>query len=162
MAEDAYVLDDFTTLDLQTEDQTQTVTPVAGIQGVTIIPAVSIERLYTADSIKISEQKQFEALVNVEIEYSLWDQDASVVQQWLGGAGSSATSWTDTTDPQKFQIVGTFDSVNGDRTLDTTIEGITFEEMPVIDGERGEFLSRNLSGTGEDITDVSMTNNTQA
>lgn len=157
---DAYVLDDYTTLDLTTNDQTSTATPVAGIQGVTIVPAVSIEQLYTADSIKIEEQKQFEAAVNVEVEYSLWDEDASVVQQWLGGAGSSATSLTDSSDPQKFDISGTFDSVGGDRTLDVTVTGITFPEMPIIDTERGEFVSRNLSGTGEDITDLSMTDNT--
>lgn len=159
---DAWVIDDFTTLDMTTSDQTSTSTPVAGIQGVTIVPSVTVEQLYTADSIKIEEQKQFEAAVNVEIEYSLWDETAAVVQQWLGGAGSSATSLTDSSDPQKFEISGTFDSVGGDRTMDATVTGITFEEMPIIDGDRGEFLSRNLSGTGEDITDLSMTDNTTA
>jgi hypothetical protein len=134
--------------------------PIAGIQGVTIVPNVSIERLYTADSIKIEAQQQFEHAVDVGIEYALWDQDATFVQQWLGGSGSSASSMTDTTDPQKFTLDGVFDSVNGDRTLTTQVTGITFEEMPVIDTEMGEYVSRDLSGTGEDMADVSTTDNT--
>lgn len=161
MATDAYRIDDYTTLDLATSSGTTT--PVAGIQGVTIIPSVSMDRLYTGDSIKIEEQQQNEFSVDVGIEYSLWDQSASVVQQWLGGGGgTTATSMTDTNDPQKFSITGTFDSVGGDRTLDTNVTGITFEEMPIIDGSAGEYLSRDLSGTGEDITDLSMTDNTTA
>lgn len=159
MAEDVYYFDDFTTLDLQ--DSSGTTVPIAGIQGITVTPSVSIERLYTADTGKIEAQKQHEYSVDVSIEYARWDQDAQVVQQWLGGGGdTTATSWTDTTDPQKFQISATWDSENADRTLDFTVTGITFEEMPLIDGSMGEYLSRDLSGTGEDITDYSMTDNT--
>jgi hypothetical protein len=155
---DAYRIDDYTTLELAT-DGGVTTTPIAGIMGVTIIPSVSIDRLYTADSGKIEEQSQYEYAVDVGIEYALWDAEASVVQQWLGGDGASSSSWSDESQPQKFQISGTFDSVGGDRTLDTTVTGITFEEMPIIDGEMNEYLSRDLSGTGEDITDLSMTDN---
>lgn len=161
MSDDAYALDDYTTLDLQTEGGT--VTPVAGIKGVTVIPSVSMERYYTADSVKMGEQKQFEFSVDVGIEYSYWDKGASVVQQWLGGAGgATATSMSDTSDPQKFEITGTFDSIGGDRTLDVTVTGITFSEMPVLDMEDGEVTSRDLSGTGEDLTNLSMTDNTTA
>jgi len=160
MAEDAYFFDGFTTLDL-TEADGDTTTPVAGIQGVTIIPSVSMEMLYTGDSTKIQEQQQHELEVEVGIEYAKWDQDASVVKQWLGGSGgTTATSFTDTNDPQKFEVAFAIDSVGGDRTLDATVTGITFEEMPVIDASNGEYLSRDLSGTGEDITDVDMTDNT--
>lgn len=159
MPEDVWYFDDFTTLDLQ--DSTGTTVPVAGIQGLTVVPSVSIERLYTADSGKIEAQKQHEYSVDVSIEYAKWDSEAQVVQQWLGGGGNStSTSWADTTDPQAFQISATWDSENADRTLDFTVEGITFEEMPLIDGSMGEYLSRDLSGTGEDITDYSMTDNT--
>jgi hypothetical protein len=162
MAEDPYFFDGFTTLDL-TETDSDTSLPVAGITGVTIIPNVSMEQLYTGDSAKIEAQQQHEYAVDVGIEYAKWDQDASVVQQWLaGGGGSTATSWTDTNDPQKFEINAVWDSVGGDRTLDTTVTGITFPEMPVVDSSMGEYLSRDLSGTGEDLTDLTMTDNTTA
>jgi len=157
MVEDAYVLDDYTTLSVETSGSTAV--PIAGIEGITIIPSVSMERLYTADSTEIEEQQQFEFSVEVGIQYALWDQDATFVQQWLGGSGSSSSSYTDTTDPQKFTLDGVFESVNGDRTLTTQVTGITFEEMPVIDTEMGEFVSRDLSGVGESMADVSMTDN---
>lgn len=152
MATEAYVLDDYSTLSLQTTGAVST--PIAGIQGVTITPNVSIERLYTADSIKIEEQQQFEFQCDVSIEYALWDSDATLLKQWLGGEGSSSTSITDTTDPEKFQVDGTFASVNTNRTLSATVTGITFEEMPVIDTEMGEFVSRDISGVGENIKNV--------
>lgn len=160
MAEDAYFFDGYTTLELTTSSETSV--PVAGIQGVTIIPNVSIEQLYTGDSIFIEEQQQHEAAVDVGIEYAKWDQEASFIQEWLGGDGSNATSWSDTNDPQKFSLNAVFDSVGGDRTLDATVDGITFPEAPVVDSSMGEYLSRDLSGTGENISNLSMTDNTTA
>lgn len=156
MPGEAYWLDDYTTLSLETD--TGTTDYVAGIQGVTVTPSVSIEQLYTADSIKISEQKQHEFSCDVEINYSLWDPE--FVKEWLGGDGSSASSLTDTSDPQKFTFNGSFDSVSGDTSVSMTVEGITFEEPPAFDASRGEFMETGLSGTGEDITDFTITDNT--
>lgn len=158
---DAYTIDDYTTLELAVDGGSPT-TPVAGIRGVTIVPSVEIDRLMTADSGKAEAKHQYDYSVDVGIEYALWDENASVVQQWLGGDGGTATSWTDTGNPQEFQLSGTFDSVGGDRTLDVVVSGVTFSEMPILDGEQNEFLSRDLSGTGDDITDLSMTDNTTA
>lgn len=160
MATDAYWLDDFTTLDMVTDDQAGTTTPVAGIQNVEIVPGVSIEQLYTADTNKIEEQQQHEYEVSVNIGYSKWSNE--IFEQWLGGAGTSATSWTDTSDPQKYELSGTFDSVEGDRTVDITITGITFEEMPFLAASRGEFVQWDLDGVGEDISSFSYTDNTTA
>jgi len=161
MASDSWVLDDFTTLDLKTTGDTDT--PIAGIQELTIIPSVSIERLYTGDSIKIEEQFQHEFQVQVEIGESLWDP--LMARQWLGGSGGTeAGSMTDTTQPQKYKLEGTFDSVGGDRTLgDTdpvTVDGITFEEMPIKDASRGEYEQYDVSGVGETISNVDVTDNT--
>jgi len=154
MAEEAYVLDDYATLNVEESDGNTSV-PIAGIQGVTIVPNVSIERLYTADSIKIEEQQQFEFQVDVSIEYALWDDSATLVKQWLDGSGgSTGTSISDTTNPQKFKVIGAFNSVNGNTQLTADVTGITFEEMPVIDTEQGEFVSRDVSGVGEGIENV--------
>ena len=147
----AYWLDDFTTLDLETDAATPTSTPVAGIQDVEIIPSVSIEELYTGDSIKIEAKKQSEFSVDVNVGYSKWD--STVVEQWLGGGGeATGSSMADTSDPQKYQITGDFVSADGSTTLSVTVTGITFEEMPIIAASRGEFVQWDLSGSGEDIT----------
>lgn len=154
MANNAYFSDDFTTLDLETDEATPTSTPVAGIQSIEIIPSVSIEQLYTGDSIKIDAQKQHEFSVDVSIGYSKWDP--VVAEQWLGGGGgTSANSMTDTTDPQKYTLTADFDAIDDASTLTISVSGITFEEMPLVSASRGEYIQWDLEGTGEDITDAS-------
>lgn len=149
MANHPFVLDDYATLEVDTAGGSMsTDTPVAGVQGVTIVPNVSIERLYTADSIKVEAQQQFEFQVDVSIEYALWEDQSVFLNEWMGGKGSSATSMTDTTNPEEFKLTSTFESVETSQQLDVTVEGITFEEFPIIDTEMGEFVSRDLSGVG--------------
>jgi len=154
MSAEAYWFDDAALTTFETDEGTPTQIPIAGLQGVTITPSVSIEQLYTGDSIKIQEQKQHEFSVDVNIVYSKWDE--SFAKQWLGGEGSTAMSMTDTSDPQRFAI-NTFDpvSVGGGTTINSQVDGITFEEMPLFDGSRGEYVEWDLSGTGEDIVDYS-------
>jgi len=166
---DAYHLDGFTTLDVVEADSTSS-TPVAGIQDVTIIPSVSLERLYTGDSIKIESQLQHEFQVQVEIGYSLWD--VTLAQEWLGGGQSStAKSMTDETEPQRFEVSFTLPSAQDQRILggDTDgnsedepvkVTGITFEEMPLFDASRGEYAQWDLSGVGEDISQVGVEDTT--
>jgi len=154
MAGEAYWVDD-ASLTFETAESTPTSIPVAGLQGVEIIPSVSIEQLYTGDTIKIEAQKQHEFSVDVNITYSVWDP--IFAEQWLGGGGGTeSNSMTDTSDPQKFSI-NTFDpvSVGGGTTINIQVDGITFEEMPLFAGDRGEYVEWDLSGTGEDITDYS-------
>lgn len=146
---DAYWLDD-ATLELSTAEDTSV--PIAGIQDITIIPSVSIEQLYTGDSIKIEEQKQHELEVQTDIGFSKWD--LTLAEEWLGGEGATGTSMADTSDPQKYSIAGTFTAVGGGTTYDVEVTGITFEEMPILDASRGEFVQWDLSGIGEDLTNL--------
>jgi len=152
MAPDAYWLDE-ATLDVSIPANTDTAVPVAGIQDITVIPSVSIEKLYTGDTIKIEAQKQHEFEVQVDIGYSKWD--LTIAEEWLGGEGTTSASMTDTSDPQKYQISGDFTSVDGATTYQWEVTGVTFEEMPLIDASRGEFIQWDLSGIGEDLTDLS-------
>jgi hypothetical protein len=62
---------------------------------------------------------------------------------------------SDQNDPQKYTASGEFTSVDGSTTYQWEITGITFEEMPILDFSRGEFIQWDLSGTGEDLTDLS-------
>jgi hypothetical protein len=153
MGAEAYWFDD-ATLTLETDESTPTSIAIAGLQEVEVIPSMSIDRLYTGDSIKIDTQKQHEFSVDVSIGFSKWVVD--IAKQWLGGQGSSASSLTDTSDPQKFQL-NTFDpvSVGGGTTINMKITGITFEEMPLFAASRGEYVQWDLSGVGEDVSDYS-------
>ncbi len=154
MVADAYYFDEGTLT--VTEESGSTEVAVAGIQGITIEPEYgTLERLYTADSTQIESQKQAEAAVNVEIDYSKFDIDAA--KQWLGGSGSSATSLTDTSDPTKFtvKVVSTSADEGIERTAEVT--GVTFESWPLVDGSQGEFEEYNLSGTGETVSQLADT-----
>jgi hypothetical protein len=146
---DAFFSDD-ATLTLETSGATSV--PIAGIQDIEVVPSVSIERLYTGDSIKIDSQQQHEFEVAVDIGFSKWD--LSLADEWLGGSASTASSMTDTTDPQKYKIASTFTEVNNGATYDLEVTGITFEEMPIIAVSRGEFIQWDLSGVGEDLTNL--------
>lgn len=160
---DAFKVDDYTTLDL-VETDGSTSTPVAGIQNVTIIPSMSLENLFTADSIKREEVLQHEFVCQVEIGYSLWD--VALIKNWLDGqGGSTSTSLTDTSDPQKFELTLTLPSVRSNSVLGgdvsgdgtdqpVTVKNIVFEEMPLVDASRGEWIQWDLSGEGDDITQV--------
>jgi hypothetical protein len=147
---EAYFLDQ-ATLDMETEQADNI--PIAGIQDITLVPSVSIERLYTGDSIKIDSQKQHEFEVQVDIGFSKWD--LSLAEEWLGGDGATGTAMADTNDPQKYTVSGDFTSVGGGTTYQWEVTGVTFEEMPIIDASRGEFVQWDLSGIGEDLTDLS-------
>ncbi|UXF50623.1 hypothetical protein 7908G4C8_24 [Haloquadratum phage sp.] len=146
---DAFFSDD-ATLTLETSGATSV--PIAGIQDIEVVPSVSIERLYTGDSIKIDSQQQHEFEVAVDIGFSKWD--LSLAAEWLGEPASTGTSMTDTTDPQKYKITSTFTEVNNGATYDLEVTGITFEEMPIIAVSRGEFIQWDLSGVGEDLTNL--------
>jgi len=151
---DAFFSDD-ATLTLKTSSDTDV--PIAGIQDIEVVPSVSIERLYTGDSIKIDSQQQHEFEVAVDIGFSKWDLD--LAKEWLGGDGTSATTLTDTTDPQKYKITSEFTEVNDGSTYKLEVSGITFEEMPIIAVSRGEFIQWDLSGIGEDLNTLDNTNN---
>lgn len=152
---ETYRLQDYSTLDL-TEEDSSTATAVAGVQNVSIEPNVSIEHLYTADSLKVADRLQHEFQVNVEIGYAFFDGD--VVSYWLDGSGgSTATSMTDTSDPQTYQLAGNFVSADGNNQIDVTVTGITFESMPMLDAANGEFAQWDLEGTGEDISNFDVT-----
>lgn len=148
-----FSLQDYATLDL-VEESADGATPVAGIQDVSIIPSESIETFYTADSTKVADKMSHEKVVQVDIGYSFFDGE--VVKEWLGGSGTSATSWEDTSDPQRYEITGTFMSRDGSQQIDATVTGITFEEMPIFDASRGEYAQWDLSGEGEDITNFDV------
>lgn len=145
---------DKTTLDL-TETDSDTSLAIAAITEVSITPSVSIEHLYTADSIKAVDRMQHSFQGDITIGHARFDGD--IAKQWLAGSGgSTATSITDTSDPQTFEVAGTFESADGANQIDVTVTDITFESMPVFDGSMDDWYTRNLEGTFEDITNYDV------
>lgn len=155
MAAEAYALQDYTTLEMETDEGTPTTIPVAGVTEAEIVPSVSIERLYTGDSIKIEDQLQHEFQVSVSLTVRKWDP--IFVEQWLGGDGSESNTMTDTSFPQKFVLNSTFASRASNTEYNINVSGITFEELPVISVSNGEFGDWSLEGVGESIDDISTT-----
>lgn len=149
-----YQLNDYDTLDL-VETDSDTATPVAGIQSVVITGSQSLEFLFTGDSNKRADVFGHEHEVNVEIGYAFFDSE--VVSQWLGGGGgTSASSWNDDSDPQLYELTADFRSRDGSQALDVTVSDIVFPEMPIVDLSRGEYAQWDLTGTGADITDFTV------
>lgn len=152
--DDLYHANDYATLTVNNEAGTETV--VAGLKGVSIIPSHEMGRFYTADSNKIVDQIQYEDEVAVEIEFAFWDGDFAA--EWLGGSGSTGTSWTDTTDPELFQIASyNHPSRNDANQIDITVDNVTFGEIPLIEWEEGEYVTWDLSGIGEDVSNYDVT-----
>lgn len=148
MSTDPYWFSDFATLEL--EKSGGTTDYAAGIKGATIEAEYqTLERLYTADSTQIEAQKQAEAHVPVELNYVKFDPEFA--KEWLGGSGSSATSLTDTSDPQKYKLTGDFDNADGSTQINIEVTGITFPNIPLLDGSQDEFVEWSLSGSGENI-----------
>jgi len=72
-----------------------------------------------------------------------------------GDSSTTATSVTDTTDVALYGITGTFENVGGGSTVTVEVTDVYFETMPAFDASEGEFIVKNLSGTGKTISDLS-------
>jgi len=147
MPNNTYHGDDMT-ITLKTEDGTDV--NVGEAKGVTVTPTAEHNELYSADSIKRSAVKRREAKVNVEIEVAAWDVE--MIKQWLGGDGTSSSTFEDSTDPQLFNLVGTVTPSDSGTDLEADVTGVYFEEMPVFDASEEEWVTESLSGTGADVT----------
>jgi len=153
--DDIYSLQDYTTgngtLTLETDEGTPQSTPVALVQDVEITLTSSHEDLFTADSTKREDVLRHSQMVNVSIGFVGWDGEFA--KQVLGGSGgTSGTSLADDSSPQRFMLTATFPSRNNANEIDVTVEGITFEEIPLFSGSSGEFTTWEIEGTGEDVT----------
>lgn len=129
--------------------------PIAGIRDVTITPAYEHTELYTIDSTFREDVKRYEHNVNVEITYANFSLD--LVQEWLGGEGSTATASQDTDDPALFQIEDVHTSADGGFERTASVTDVVIPELPVIEGSYGEFEEYSLSGSGKKLDDLSDT-----
>jgi len=155
---DAYHHDNFTALTLKTSGGTEDF--VAGLQGLTITPQFEYEDLYTADSILREAVRRYEASVQVDISYSLFNVE--LVRHNMGSPGSAGSTITDDGEVPLFELDFEADSSGGDRTLGTiTVENMRFDDDPPIwDGSHGEWVEWSGTMIGKNVTGVSVTDNT--
>lgn len=151
---EVYTLNDWTTLDLAEQDG-DTSMAVAAIHNVSITLSMDRETLFTADSVKPLDKMHHSGVVPVEIEFARFTGD--YVEQVLDGAGGqTATSWTDTSDPQLFDLDFTIPSRDGSQEASVTVTGIDFPELPILELSENEYAAWNLSGEGMDITNFDV------
>lgn len=123
---------------------------VGKLQGVTITPGVELDKLYSADSIKRADVKQRQFEVSVEAEIA--EFDVALIQQWQGGSGASSTGMVDTSDPAQFQVTGEVTPSDGGSNLKAVVEEVVFPEMPVFSTSMEEWMTKDISGAGKDLT----------
>jgi len=141
------------TLTVQNDSGTQT--PVAGLRNVEIEAGVNMTRFTSADSIFQEDKMQSNFNVDVSIEYAKFD--GAIVEEWLGGAGNTATQMEDTSRPQLFTIEGVFEDRGAANQIDVTVEEIDFENMPIFSGGEDEYAAWNLEGNGAKLTNFEVT-----
>jgi len=129
--------------------------PIAGIRDVTITPAYEHAELYTIDSTFREDVKRYEHNVNVEITYANFSLD--LVQEWLGGEGSTATASQDSDDPALFQIEDVHTSAHGGFERTASVTDVVIPELPVVEASYGEFEEYSLSGSGKKIENLADT-----
>lgn len=140
---------------LTINDEAGTEVPVAGVHNVTVTPAAEDDQFYTADSNKIVDQIHYNHAVNVEVEYAFWDGEFA--KEWLGGSGNSQSTWADTTQPELFQLASIdFGSRDESNEISITVDNIQFPEIELIAMDEEDYMSRSLSGTGEDISNYDI------
>lgn len=149
MASNRYFGDDMT-LSIATEDATPVTAPVASLQQVTITPSYNVVEHYSADTVKREDVKQNQFSVSVDIGVSSWD--VVLLTEWLGGDGLASSTAADTTDPATFTVEGAVTPSGGGTDLEAVVTGVTFGEMPVMDAQTDNFIQKNFSGDGADIT----------
>lgn len=123
---------------------------VGVLKDVSIIPGVEVDELYGADSIKRQSVKQREFSVQVTVGVASYD--VTMIQEWLGGSGSSSTSIVDTADPAQFNVIGQVTPDGGSTDLKGDVSGVVFPEMPVFEASEGEFVTENIEGMGKNVT----------
>lgn len=147
MAENAYYGNDLT---LAIETGAGTSLPVGALKNVEITPGFEQDDLYGAESTKRQATKQREFSVSVSVGVAKYD--VAMIQEWMGGSGSSSTGVEDTSDPALFQITGSVTPVGGGNDLEGVVDEVRFPEMPIFSASEGEFVTEELEGTGKDLT----------
>ena len=128
---------------------------VAGVREISLIPGYEHEELFTMDSTFRETVKRYEHNVSVEITYAKFSVEFA--QEWLGGAGATATASQDDADPMLFDIERITPSASGTFERTTAVTDVHFPEFPLDDASYGEYEEYSLTGTGRTVEQLEDT-----
>lgn len=153
MASQRYFSDD-ATLTVEDNAGSPSTIPVASLKGLTIELTADHVELFSGDSIEREAVKKRQAEVPVEISVAAFD--VTLMQGWMAGdSTTTATSLTDTSDVAEYRVKGTFAPVDSTgNTIECQVTGVYFESMPLFDSAEGEYIVKDLSGTGKTISNL--------
>lgn len=147
MAENGPFFGDTMTLTVDTEAGTSI--PIGSLQAVEIRVEANENEYFSADTTKREAVQHTERVPVVTFTVGAWDD--ILQQHWLGGSGTSSTGLVDTSDPQKFDIVGSVTPVGGSTKYEATVTGVTIPTLPIFSASRNEYLGEEFEGRGDDI-----------
>jgi len=122
---------------------------VAGVREYSVVPGYEHEELFTIDSTFRETVKRYEHNVSVEITYAKFS--VAFAQEWLGGAGATATASQDDSDPMLFNIESITPSADGTFERTTEVTDVHFPEFPLDQVSYGEYEEYDLTGTGRTV-----------
>jgi hypothetical protein len=140
---------DSMTVTIDTEDSTPVNIPVGSLKQVQVTVSADHVELTSADT--ILREDVAKRNLNVSVLAGVAAFDSTMVKEWLGGDGSSATSPADDNTVATFEVAGAITSPGG-TTLTATVEGVYFPSLPVIDATEGQWVTHNLDGDGKTVT----------
>lgn len=148
MAAENYFGDSMTAT-VDTEDATPVSVPVGSLKQVNIAVEAEHIELDSADTILREDVAKRNFSVSVTVGIAAFDP--VLIQEWLGGDGTAATSPTDDNSVATFDIVGTVTSSDGTTTT-ATVDSVYFPNLPVFNAQEGQWIQWDLQGTGKTIT----------
>lgn len=123
--------------------------PIGSLQSVEVSVEANETEYFSADTTKREAVQHTERVPVVTFTLGAWDDILQT--NWLGGSGTSSTGLVDTSDPQKFDIVGSVTPVGGSTAYEATVTGVTIPTLPIFSASRNEFLGEEFEGRGDDL-----------
>lgn len=148
MAAEKYFADSMTAA-IQTEDGSPISIPVGSLKQVTITVDAEHVELTSADT--ILREAVAKRNLSVPVTAGVAAFDPVIIQEWLGGSGTAASSPTDDNTVAEFQIVGSITSESA-TTITATVTGLYFPSLPVMDAQEGQWIQHNYEGDGKTIS----------
>lgn len=126
---------------------------VARARSATVTLSPEHDEFFAPGEVTRDEVKRREIDVSVEIEAAEFDEQ--LAQYVLGGDPSSTGTATDLSSADNnvatFEVTVEQPDTEGTDTRKAVVDGVFFEEMPLVDAAEGEFESKDLTGHGNAV-----------
>ena len=119
-------------------------------RSITVEAVAEHVELLTPEDVSFIDVKRRDVAVQVDLEFVEFNED--IAQYWLQGDGSStSTTINNDSNVAQFDITCEVDMTDhtgetGDESLKAVVNGVHYENMPLIDTTEGEYATKSLSG----------------